>query len=324
MIDENLDVTYYRPFSPVTKIVILEGESTLKFIDNLPYLDGATALYPVYSAFANAVYPRPDDIDFYYLNRFDRSGARIRGKVACSTTPFAYKNLINDDVDIIFCFAPSDEQTIMANTRGVTFYLTDIGKDAFVFFVNVDNPISNLTSSQIRDIYSGRITNWKQLDGNDCEIIPYQREKNSGSQTILESIMAGDTIVDPVKENIVQGMRGMIEQVASYNNSEKSIGYSFLFYSAEMVRNNKIKLLSIDGVFPTKNTIKSGEYPFTKIFYAITTGSESDNANKFIEWILSEQGQYLIEQTGYIPITDPAIIIWPKRIKCSIIKVWKE
>jgi phosphate transport system substrate-binding protein len=158
----------------------IRRKSTLKFIDNLPYLDGATALYPVYSAFANAVYP-PADIDFDYLNRADRSGAVIRGNVECSTTPFAYENLISGAVNIIFCFTPSDEQTIMANTRGVTFHLTDIGKDVFVFFVNVDNPVSNSTSSQIRDIYSGRIINWKQLDGNDCEIIPYQREKNSGS-----------------------------------------------------------------------------------------------------------------------------------------------
>jgi phosphate transport system substrate-binding protein len=302
MIDENLDIIYYRPFSPETKIAILEEESTLKFIDNLPYLDGATALYPVYSAFVNAVYPNPSYNDFDYMNRANRFGEIIRGKVECSTTPFAYKNLINGDVDIIFCFAPSEEQTLMANTQGVSFHLTDIGKDAFVFFVNVDNPISNLTSSQICDIYSGRITNWKQLGGNDCEIIPYQREKNSGSQTILESIMADDIIIDPIKENVMQGMRGMIEQVAAYNNSEKSIGYSFLFYSTEMVKNSKIKLLSIDGIFPTNNTIKSGEYPFTKIFYAITTGTESNNVNKFIEWILSEQGQYLIEQTGYISI----------------------
>jgi phosphate transport system substrate-binding protein len=258
-------------------------------------------LYPVYSAFANAVYPRPVDIDFYYLNRTDRSGAMIRGKVECSKTHFAYQNLINDSVDIIFCFAPSDEQIIMANIRGVTFHLTDIGKDAFVFFVNVDNPISNLTSSQIRDIYSGKITNWKQLGGNDCEIIPYQREKNSGSQTILESIMDGNTIIDPIK-NVIQGMRGMVEQVASYNNSENSIGYSFLFYATEMVKNNKIKLLAIDGVFPTKNTIKTREYPFTQTFYAITRSNKTENVNKFIEWILSKQGQYLIEQTGYIPI----------------------
>jgi phosphate transport system substrate-binding protein len=92
MIDEKTDVFYYRPFSQESKIAVLKEKSALKFIHNLPYLDGATALYPVYSAFANAVYPRPSDSDSHYLNRANRSGAMIRGKVECSTTPFAYNN----------------------------------------------------------------------------------------------------------------------------------------------------------------------------------------------------------------------------------------
>jgi phosphate transport system substrate-binding protein len=69
-----------------------------------------------------------------------------------------------------------------------------------------------------------------------------------------------------------------------------------------MVRSNEIKLLSIEGVFPTRETIQSGQYPFADSFFAITTGNETENMQKLIEWTLSNEGQYLIEKTGYVPI----------------------
>ncbi|MCL2793643.1 MAG: hypothetical protein FWD87_11215 [Spirochaetaceae bacterium] len=69
-----------------------------------------------------------------------------------------------------------------------------------------------------------------------------------------------------------------------------------------MVQNDSIKLLSINGISPSIETIQSGDYPFTDYFYAVTTNTENENVNKFIEWILSEQGQYLVEKTGYFPL----------------------
>lgn len=78
--------------------------------------------------------------------------------------------------------------------------------------------------------------------------------------------------------------------------------YSFLFFASEMIQNNEIKLLEVDGVKPDKNTIASGEYPLSAEFYAITAGSNNPNIDRFIEWILSPQGQYLVEKTGYTSI----------------------
>jgi phosphate transport system substrate-binding protein len=86
---------------------------------------------------------------------------------------------------------PSPEQRAEAAENGVTFNLTPLGYDAFVFIVHRDNPVDNLTSEQVRAvraIYSGEITSWKSITGVDEEIIAYQRLKNSGSQTILERI----------------------------------------------------------------------------------------------------------------------------------------
>ena len=114
--------------------------------------------------------------------------------------------------------------------------------------------------------------------------------------------MEGKNLMIPPKEDVVQSMGGIISETASYRNYKNAIGYSFLFFATEMVKNKQIKLLSIDGVFPDRDTIKSKKYPLGTEFYAITAGSKNPNVEKFIEWILSPQGQYLVEKTGYIPV----------------------
>jgi len=114
--------------------------------------------------------------------------------------------------------------------------------------------------------------------------------------------MGNTPIMEPLKENVVGGMGGIVERVSDYRNYINAIGYSFLFFTTEMVKNDEIKLLSIDGITPSRETIQSNKYPFSGPFYAITTGNETENTKRFIEWILSEEGQYLVESTGYIPI----------------------
>lgn len=130
----------------------------------------------------------------------------------------------------------------------------------------------------------------------------FQRPENSGSQTMLQKLMEGKNLMTPPKEDIASGMGDIIEQTSSYRNYKNAIGYSFLFFASEMIQNNEIKLLEVDGVKPDKNTIASGEYPLSSEFYAITAGSNNPNIDRFIEWILSPQGQYLVEKTGYTSI----------------------
>lgn len=288
---QDVNLNEYIPFMTNSKVTSLNGNSSLKLYGNLPRLDGATALYPVYASFVQAVYPQSDYSSFY------------RGIVMCTQTHQAYENLINGNVDIIFCAEPSRDQIARAAERGLEFILTPIGIDAFVFFVNKMNTINNISSEQIRGIYSEKITNWEDVGGENADIIPYQRPKDSGSQTILENIIMKDApIMEPFKENVVGGMGGIVERVSDYRNYINAIGYSFLFFTTEMVKNDEIKLLSIDGIMPSRETIQSNKYPFSGPFYAITTGNETENTKKFIEWILSEEGQYLVESTGYIPI----------------------
>jgi phosphate transport system substrate-binding protein len=283
----------YQPFAETNYLAKLYKKTNLIFTlsDNLPVLDGATALYPVYASFAQAVYPKKDS----------REIARL---VSCSRTPGAYENLLQGKADLIFCAAPSDAQKNQFIESGLNLRLVPIGREAFVFFVNKNNIVDNVTIENIQGIYSGKITNWKELNGANQKIRAFQRPENSGSQTMLEKIMGNILIMEPRMEDIATGMGGIINRVAVYRNFPNAIGYSFLFYSTEMVKNDQIKLLSIDGVHPSRETIQNGTYPFSDSFYAIYIDDVNKNVNIefFIEWILSEQGQELVEKTGYTPI----------------------
>ena len=287
--DQEVDLEQYQPFADKSRVVRLNTQSSLQLKDNLPRIDGATALYPLYSSFVQATYPKKE------YEPYD-------SEVSCSKTPEAYENLINGKVDIIFCAKPSEQQIKSAKERGLEFQLTPIGREAFVFFVNRQNPVNSLTSDQIRGIYSGEITDWSQLGSKAGKIKAYQRPENSGSQTMLEKIMEGKKIIDPIREEVVEGMGGIIEETANYRNFGEAIGYSFLFFATEMVKNNKIKLLTIDGVAPSRATIKNRKYPFAADFYAVTCNRNNKNVDRLIDWILSKEGQYLVEGVGYTPV----------------------
>lgn len=302
--DRDLLLWQYEPFSEGTKAVSLEEQSTLRFHrEDLLRLDGATALYPVYAGFVQAVYPQGE----YPL--YDNTSEGY-GSVTCSGTVNAYERLITGRTDLIFAAAPSQEQLEMARRAAKELHLTPIGREAFVFFVNSRNPVEGLTVEQIQGIYTGQITNWNQVGGKNQPIRPFQRLENSGSQSALLRLMGGLPLIDPEKEDRVGGMGGIIQQVASYRNYKNSIGFSFRFYASEMAANDQIRLLALDGVFPTKESIRDGSYPISDSFFAITAApigapdprESNPKLNAFLNWILSEQGQQIVEDSGYVSI----------------------
>ena len=300
-----------------SKVALLERPSSLRLTENLPRIDGATAMYPLYSSFVRAVYPEigiDEEVDTYealpqwpylpYGNFLGLQLGEIKSIVQCNTTSRAYRRLIDGETDIVFCYEPSQAERSAAAERGVSFSLTPIAKDAFVFIVNKNNVLNNITQSQIRSIYSGRVTNWRAISGADEPVIAYQRPENSGSQTILQSIMREERLMRPILDGeYIYGMGGMINRVTSnFYNYNSAIGYTFLFYLTNMAGSAGVKVLAVDGVAPTRQSIQNNSYPFVQTVYAVTTGNESVNTRRFIEWILSAQGQELAVKTGYTPV----------------------
>ena len=284
----NIDIQAYLPFEENSKIVKTYSK-TLKLNENLPKIDGAAALFPVYSAFVNAVYPNTTKLHdgiFEYNN-----------------TPDGYRLLAEKETDVFIGVYPSDEQRAYAEENQTTFEYTPIGTEAFVFFVHKDNPITNLTTKQIKDIYSGKITNWKDVGGKNEKIAAFQRNEGSGSQSMLKRFMGDTPIMDAPTEMVNDLMAGIIEQVADYKSKTNSIGFSFRYYVEGIIKNPDIKTISIDGAAPTSENIRNGSYPILTSIYAVTyKENQNGNVDKLLEWILSDEGQYIINETGYVGI----------------------
>ena len=284
----NINVHEYLPFDENSKIVKYDSK-TLTLKNNLPRIDGAAALFPVYSAFVNAVYPETTELN--------------DGVFEYNNTPRGYRLLAEKETDIFIGVYPSDEQKEYARECDTTFVYTPIGSEAFVFFVHKDNPIDNLTTEQIQGIYSGEITNWKQVGGKNEKIEAFQRNEGSGSQSMLKRFMGDKPIMEAPTELKNDLMSGIIERVSNYKSKTNSIGFSFRFYVEGIIKNPDIKMVSIDGVAPTAENVKNGSYPVVTPIYAVTYEEQTNgNVDKLLDWILSDEGQYIIEETGYVGI----------------------
>ena len=297
----SIQVQDYMPFREETKIVKLDHEASLQLVDFLPRIDGAAAVFPVYSAFVNAVYPV--STRFYNNDYTDLESLPGYYFFNYSNTVKGYQYLAQKNTDIFFGGYPSDAQIAYAEENDTEFVYTPIGYDAFVFFVHKDNPINSLTSDQVRGIYSGQITNWNQVGGHDEEIVAYQRNEGSGSQSRLIRFMGDTPLMEPLMDTRIDDMMGITSKVAQFRSSTASIGFSFRYYMEALVANPDLKLLSIDGIAPTAENIANGTYPLTGYLYAVSwEGNENENVQKLLDWILSPEGQYIIAETGYVPI----------------------
>lgn len=297
--DGAIDTSEYLAFHPESKIARLESEASLRFTmeDNLPVVDGAAAFFPLYSSFVEATYPS----EIPALNSY--SADRERGPYRYSNTIGGYSDLIYGYVDILFAFGPDKNQLETAEEYGVELELIPMGQDGFVFFTNKKNPVKNLTEEQIRAIYAGEITNWKEVGGKNVRIEPFQRNGGSGSQTALIEFMGDTTLMEAPTELVNSFMWGIIQIVADYRNHRGAMGFSFHQYAKEIASNKNIRLLAVDGVEPTQETITNGSYPVKMPFYMVVRkGERTEEMNKLIDWVLSEEGQSLVAASGYAPI----------------------
>ena len=288
---QEIDWNDYKPFRVENKLVKVEipAQYTMNPDEEYPRLNGAYALFPIYAAMAQGMYPESIAGNRYYL--------------ATKGSDVIYEELLKGERDLIFALAPSKQQAEEAERAGVQYELTPFCMDAFVFFVNAKNPVDNLTTEQIRGIYSGAITDWKEVGAPfGTKIIPFQRNEGSGSQTTLQKLMGDTPIMPPLKEDRLGGMGDIIHDTANYRNYKAALGFSFRYYSTEMLRNNQIKLLSVDGVTPTVENIRNGAYPLVATVYMVSARPRSKNTRKIVDFMLSPEGQKLVEDTGYVPI----------------------
>ncbi|MBR3836136.1 MAG: substrate-binding domain-containing protein [Clostridia bacterium] len=283
-----IDVSRYLPHEEASDLARVE--SSLKLNENLPVLDGAAALVPVYAAIIDAVYPEGSvtyqggkfsDDNFYGENFAEDS------KMQYKNTVRGYQAIVDGTTDILFCAAPSAEQKQYAEDKGVELVYVPVGLEAFVFFVNENNPVDSLTVEQVRGIYGGEYKNWADVGGADRIINPVTRMNGSGSQSAMDAFMGGREIAPK----------------SPFAFSGASIGFSFRYYMSGIVANDSVKMLSLNGVYPSAENIRNSSYPVVAQFYAIyRADNTNENIPVLIDWILSDEGQTLIEKSGYVRI----------------------
>ena len=265
------------------------AKSPLFLKDGLPKLDGSTANIPL----AKMVLQRVCTL----------SDKEIEERTTFSTTPNAYMNLVGGNTDFLLIYEADEETKAAIKESGVELEYHAIGKDALVFLANEGNRVQTLTTKQIQDIYQGKITNWKTVGGEDLPIVAYQRAAKSGSQALMvKLVMKNLPLMKAPTELYPLEMGGLIDAMASYNNSKNAIGYSVYYYARNMYTQPGLRFMAVDGVEPSNKTIADGSYPFVNEFYAVIRKNEPENssARQLLDWMVSEQGTKAVADAGYV------------------------
>lgn len=279
-----------------------------------PCIDGSTVAAAMVIEFARQHLDLPaDELEEFvtlstthnaYINLIEKYDKWIPHGQSVKGYPVLYEE--KHPVDLVIATEPSVEELQLARENGVELVIKPVCHDAFVFITHADNPVDTLTLEQVRGIYSGAILNWSEVGGPDHEIVAYQREANSGSQTAMEQmVMGGVPLQSAPMTKTIWGMGELVDAVAEYSNDLYSIGYTYRYYLDNLYRNDSIKVLRINGVAPDNGNIYSGVYPFSTYYYGVSrAGEENGTGGLFLDWMLSAEGQRCIEQAGYIPLVN--------------------
>lgn len=266
------------------------GECPRFSLEEYPHVDGSTSMLPLSRALMMA------------STGVSAQEAELR--ISHSKTTLSFYALVSGEVDLLLVARPAQEAFDYAEDMGVELEMRPIGVDALVFLTSDKNPVDSLTQRQAVGIYTGAITNWKEVGGADAEIVAYQRNETSGSQVMMENVvMDGEPMMDAPVEYRPSEMGALVDEVASYRNSADAIGYSVYYYVTEMYLREGVKLLAIDGVAPSNETIASGEYPYTQYNYAVIRKDEREDspARQLFDFLTTPEGKALMAAQGYVP-----------------------
>ena len=170
-----------------------------------------------------------------------------------------------------------------------------------------ENPVDGLSRQQIYNIYSGKTALWSTLGWKEGgQIVAFRRPETSGSESgLVNVVMKGRPVVapQPLPDKSLVGSNSLMQQVSvEWNGVQPALGYSYRFFATTMYANPDTKLLAIDGYAPNDENIRSGKYPFVADVYAVTIGEPQGKVKQLIDWILSPEGQELVEKSGYAPV----------------------
>ena len=271
----------------------------------MPVIDGSTSTYPYTQGI--------------YSVLFTNGTAHPQFPKSHSKSFASYERLIRGEADVLFAATKaSAELESLAAEQGVELQYIPIAYDAMVFFTNLENPVNGLTRQQIQDIYvRNAYSSWDQVGGPEAKLLPYCRNTDSGSHALMERYFLEDGKLSLAPEilqgNVSVAMSSALTDVASALSLDPpayAIGYSvYAYYGSyeEMMTDvtpNKLKLLAVDGVLPTAETIADGTYPLADYNYIVLRGDEPKDspARRLAEFMVSDAGQQAVADSGFLPL----------------------
>ncbi|HLP28951.1 MAG TPA: phosphate ABC transporter substrate-binding protein [Candidatus Didemnitutus sp.] len=208
--------------------------------------------------------------------------------------------LINGTTDICASSRPikKDEVAQLEKKFGYKGLEIRVAMDGLAVYVHKNNPVKQLTMTQIKDIFTGKTTNWKDVGGANKPILLYSRENNSGTYEFFKE----HVLLKQDFASNAQHMAGTAALINAVSKDPNSIGFGGAAYAKNVKAISVAKDASSKGVTPNDATIHSGEYPISRFLYFYLNQKPAGNVKKFIDWVISPAGQKIVTEVGYYPI----------------------
>jgi len=242
-----------------------------------------------------------------WAERYQEIHPEVRLSVTGGGSGTGIAALLNGTVDLANASRRiKPEEVAEAEKQGVRPTEFVVARDAIAVIVHPDNPVDHLTLQQISDIYQGKITNWREVGGEDRPIVLLSRETNSGTHVyFLEEVVrlgnakATDILFSP-ETLLMPSSEGITAEVRQNPNA---IGYDGLGYVTPEVKTLAIGF-SPEGPFyqPSIETVNRGEYPIARDLYMYTAGEPEGALKAYLAWILSPEAQAIVKELGFVPI----------------------
>ena len=242
-------------------------------------IKGSTTVLPIAQATAEV-----------FMDRHPEVNISVQG----GGSGFGIASLIDGSTDIADASRPMKEKEIIkARSKGVYPHEIIVAKDGIAIIVHPSNPVDNLTSDQILDIYSGKISDWSSLGGKNMKIVVVSRDTSSGTYEAFEELALKGERVRPDALTTASN-----QQVAmTVANTPGAIGYIGLGYLS-----SRLKAVKVNGIPCTADTVISGKYPLSRPLFMYTNGKPKGIIKDYIGFVLSEEGQRLVREQGYVGI----------------------
>lgn len=277
-----------------------------------PSVDGSTSTYPLGVLLACQILgvpyewrtpPAAERTVFPDRREHPLLAAQIEREIQHHGTHQAYVNLIEGKADLILVARePSEPEREAAESAGVKLSVQPIALDALVFVVNVDNPLDSLSLDQVRAIFGAPgVKSWADVGGSNTSLEAFQRQQDSGSQELMQRLVMKDQpMVSQETAPLIFTMGGVVSTMAA---RDRGISFSVYYYVTNMAPNPATKMLAIDNVHPTGDSIGSRQYPLTsEVCVVIREGYPAESPARLLrDWLLTAEGKLAIRESGYAP-----------------------